>query len=245
MAHLYCITSPSGKQYIGIAKNMNKRWSVHVSEAMSGSKTALHNAIRKYGKESFNKKILVIGVYEYIKNLEISAISKFKTKSPKGYNLTIGGDGTIGFKHRAESKEIMRKVTAKRMEDSNARNHLRALNLGKKHSEESNLKKSLSTKQRHAKNPHPMLGKKHSEETKKKISNSLIGNSRTKGHKLTDEHKQKLSKAMKGRKFSDETLLKMRNAQLGKKYSAEVRARMSAAAKLREQRKREKIYEAV
>ena len=61
IAELYRLTSPSNKQYIGIAKNgLQSRFTVHVSEAKSGSMTALHKAIRKYGPDAFVKEILVV-----------------------------------------------------------------------------------------------------------------------------------------------------------------------------------------
>jgi group I intron endonuclease len=239
MAYLYRITSPSNKQYIGIAKDVNKRWSVHVAEASSGSKTAFHKAIRKYGKSAFTREILVIGEYEYIKNLEVAAISKFDTRSPNGYNLTDGGDGTVGYSHSDQAKKLMSEVTKLRMADPSAREYLRSINIGKKQSDETKNKKSIASRKMHQQKPHPMKGKTLSDETKRKISESLIGNSRTKGHKLTDEHKRKVSEAMKGRDFSDETRSKLRAAQLGRRYSAEVRAKMAAAARLREQLKKE------
>lgn len=63
------------------------------------------------------------------------------------------------------------------------------------------------------------LGKKRapfSTEWKEKLSKSLIGNQRTKGHKLSEEHKQKISDAVAGanhplwgKKFTEESKKKM------------------------------------
>ena len=56
------------------------------------------------------------------------------------------------------------------------------------------------------------LGRKLTNDHKQKITKSLIGNQRTKGKKLTEEHKRKCSESLKGRKFSDEHLANMRAA---------------------------------
>lgn len=179
MAELYRITSPSGKQYIGIAKNgLNSRWSIHISESKSGSNTALHNAIRKYGAEAFQKEVLVVADYEYIRDLECKAIELFNTFHPFGYNLTKGGDGTVGYLLSQEAKDAIKAATKKRMQDPSAREHLRQLNIGKKLTEETKAKTLGALKRYVQQHGGPMLGKKHSEDTKARISASLTGKKR-------------------------------------------------------------------
>jgi group I intron endonuclease len=96
VAYLYRLTSPSGRAYIGIAKNVRKRWQEHGNASRCGSKCALHSAIRKYGFENFIKEILVKSYIDYIKDLEVKAIVAYSTMVPAGYNMTAGGDGTFG-----------------------------------------------------------------------------------------------------------------------------------------------------
>lgn len=95
------------------------------------------------------------------------------------------------------------------------------------------------------------FGYSPSDETRARISQSLIGNQRTKGRKLSAEHRQKISEGMKGNRNSvgvvpsDSARANMRKAQLGRKHkpetiekiiagnkgkivSAETRARISA-----------------
>lgn len=212
MAVLYRLTSPSNKQYIGIAKNgVNYRFSVHVSESKSGSTTALHKAIRKYGANAFKKEVLVVSNYDYIKELEIKVIKAFNTLSPYGYNLTIGGDGTVGYQHTDETKEKISSLTKIRMADPKNRQHLSDLNTGKKLSEETKQKIASSSLGKK-----PMLGKNHSDEAKEKISKSLIGNIRTKGKPLSEEHKKKLSLAAKNRVFTEEHRANLRKAYLNR-----------------------------
>lgn len=63
--------------------------------------------------------------------------------------------------------------------------------LGVKRSEETKAKMRVSRRNR--------VEKPFSDEHKANLSKALIGNQRTKGHKLTDEHKAKLSAVSKGR----------------------------------------------
>ena len=236
MAELYRLTSPSNKQYIGIAKNgLHHRFSVHVAEAKSGSMTALHKSIRKYGADAFTKEILVVSDYEYIRDLEIKAIEAFKTMSPNGYNLTIGGDGTNGYSHTDCTKQKISDLAKIRMADPERRKHLSELNTGKKQSAETKEKIRLTSLGRR-----PMLGKKQSDEAKRKISEALMGNTHTKGMPFSDEHRAKLSAAGKVRVFTEQHRANLRKAQLGRKYSDEVKMNMSNASKIREQNKMEK-----
>lgn len=61
------------------------------------------------------------------------------------------------------------------------------------------------------------LGTKHTEQTRLKMSVMRIGNKNTLGHKLSDEHKKKISESLTGEK----------NGFFGRKHSAESIKRMS------------------
>ena len=105
VAHLYRLTSPSGRAYIGIAKNGKKRWQEHANASRCGSKCALHLAIKKYGFENFTKEILVKSYLDYAKDLEVKAIIAYSTMVPTGYNMTAGGDGAFGRIVTEEEKQ--------------------------------------------------------------------------------------------------------------------------------------------
>lgn len=108
MAYLYSLTAPNGKAYLGITNyTPEKRWQHHLYSALSNSKLAIHCAIRKYGWDNFKKEILVEGSFAYVKELEIKAIAVFNSFAPAGYNLTKGGDGTVG---RIPSQEAINKT---------------------------------------------------------------------------------------------------------------------------------------
>lgn len=99
MGCLYKLTSPSGKSYIGISsKTMDARWHKHVEHAMGKRDAgALYNALRKYGPENFIREQLVeCDDWETLCQMEIEAIQTHNTFSPSGYNITFGGEGTLG-----------------------------------------------------------------------------------------------------------------------------------------------------
>jgi group I intron endonuclease len=109
MAYLYRLTSPSGKSYIGIAKDYRRRWAIHRYRANQNGQGALYAAIRKYKWESFSSEVLVIGSFEYVKEMEVKAIAAFNTYHPHGYNLTRGGDGVVG---RRTPQDVRDKIAA-------------------------------------------------------------------------------------------------------------------------------------
>ena len=86
---------------------------------------------------------------------------------------------------------------------------------GKKHTELSKLKMSLSKKgiirseEHKRKLSQALIGRIMPDDVKFKISKSLIGNTHSVGRILTEEHKKKISDKLKGRIISEETKIKM------------------------------------
>jgi hypothetical protein len=71
-------------------------------------------AIRKYGWENFTKDILIDDVPEEdLNNLEINYIAFYNSFGPGGYNCTIGGGGTSGYKHTEEQLQAQSKRMTK------------------------------------------------------------------------------------------------------------------------------------
>jgi group I intron endonuclease len=102
---IYTITNTlNNKSYIGISSDLKRRWREHKNP--DGKCTNLHNAIKKYGYNLFVfKHIADAFTWKYACEIEKELIIDFNTKAPNGYNLTLGGDGTLGFKHTAEEKQ--------------------------------------------------------------------------------------------------------------------------------------------
>lgn len=111
---IYKFTSPNGKVYIGQTVNEEHRKSVHRNQAKN-PKDYFHRAIRKYGFENFKYEIIFrtkskdTDKLKYLLDtMEKYFIKKYDSTNPSiGYNLTIGGEGTVGYHHTKESKQKM------------------------------------------------------------------------------------------------------------------------------------------
>ena len=179
---VYCIKNTiNNKEYIGLTtRTVEQRWKQHIRESnKEGSwewNTPLGNAIKKYGKDSFQIFVLEECSSETeLKQKEIQLIRERKSlASETGYNLTLGGDGRLGYKLSEETK---RKIGES--------------NLGKIMSNEAKEKMSIAAKKRCVGKPSPMDGKKHTEESKQKIISFLTG------RKHSEESKRKRSESMK------------------------------------------------
>lgn len=125
---------------------------------------------------------------------------------------------------------------------SSTREKMSKSNKGRKLSDDHKMKLSISKKGEL--NPmygktgvrNSFYGKKHSEESKEKMSTShkeffKANGSPLKGKKLSEDHKQKLSKARQGSKHTPEARRKVSEGNKGKKRSPEVCRRMSERVK--------------
>lgn len=208
----------NGKNYIGWTdRGIDKRWRSHLSSAKRGSELAFHRAIRKYGELSFVGEVIGRSLDESnIKKMEIEQIKEYKSFGPEGYNMTAGGDGSTGriisettrdkfrIANKKENNPNWGKVPSEETRALLIANHGGSMS-GKKHSPASKLKMSISHKKLKRTEAHnKKIGNsnkgKHSnllsEEHKSKISKSLIGNTRTKGLKMSQEQKDKISKGV-------------------------------------------------
>jgi len=166
---IYLLTNTiNQKQYVGFtSKTLNERCEKHQSKARGGTKGHLYNAIRKYGWAVFTSEIIYMSkdVHHCKNEAEVALIADYNTHIGRGYNLTAGGDGTVGYIRSAEAiaKQIL-------------------THTGYKH--------TIETKQ---KLREANLGKKHSDDTKAKMSKSRLGNKYALGSKHSDEIKAKQS----------------------------------------------------
>lgn len=108
MYSVYLHISPSKKVYVGIT-------SYPVTTRWCGKEKAYSNnpyfvfAIRKYGWDSFEHKVIFKDLTKLdAKLIEIDLIYYYK-KIGKCYNITDGGEGHLGLKHTEEFKENLRK----------------------------------------------------------------------------------------------------------------------------------------
>ena len=108
---VYRLTSPSGKIYIGItSRSVKQRWNNGRGYTRC---RAMYKAIKKYGWENIKKEILLENTTESeAKSLEKLLIKLHRSNERGyGYNLTEGGDGTVGC---YPSEETRRKMSESR-----------------------------------------------------------------------------------------------------------------------------------
>ena len=143
----------NGKSYIGKScKSLKKRISFHYSSAKINN-FHFAKALRKYKKSDWEWKILYDEVpVNRLNKMEQWSISNYDTYA-SGYNSTLGGDGTFGYKLSEETKrkialskigKIQSASQRKKNSDANAgsNNHF----YGKKHSDETRAKMSECSK---------------------------------------------------------------------------------------------------
>lgn len=186
---VYLITNKtSNKKYIGITiRPLKSRINEHKS---CKTKSAVHDAIVKYGIEQFTiEQIDTAETYKELLEKEIYWIEKLGTFGKNGYNLTRGGEGSLGRIATEEtrtrlSEGVNKSLTPERIE------HL-----------------SNKTTEYFQNNPEKRA------EMSKKISKTLIGNQRAKGKKhknpRSKETRQQISNKLKGRIFSETTKQKI------------------------------------
>lgn len=181
----------NGKSYVGqTIGSLKKRKESHISVANRNiNNIYFHRSIRKYGTVNFYWKILhECNDIETLNKLEIYYIGLYDTYR-NGYNLTLGGDGSVGYE---VSENTKRKISASLEGENNPNygkfgknNHW----YEKSHSEESKKRMSEAQKRR-----------RHFEKIKGITFVGLKGKDHPNyGKKMSDEQKKRLSGIRKGR----------------------------------------------
>jgi len=184
----------NGKTYIG------QHITDNLEDGYLGSGQALKRAIKKYGKDNFEKEILLFARNQQALNiLEMMAVTPEFCEKRDNYNLREGG----GSKGRLCSETKKRISVAK----SGPKNH----NYGKKFSAETRAKMSRAKK-----------GRVVSLEARMKQSQKM------RGRKLTEEHRAKMSRSSRRLKPTPQLLEKMKKlyakpfAAIRNKHTGEV-----------------------
>jgi len=96
----------NGKQYIGVTtRDYMLRWGEHVAGTKS-TRGILWRAIRKHDPENFTVDLICESwSWEDLCVVEKCLIRQHGTMSPNGYNLTIGGEGVVGYNRTPEDIE--------------------------------------------------------------------------------------------------------------------------------------------
>lgn len=134
--------------YIGLTQNFKQRMLSHINLAFNNKKynesynKLLYRAFRKYGLDNFSFQVIhKCLTEEELYEKEKFYISKYDcskaiNKDAHGYNVTIGGEATLGYRFTDEQKKAVSKGVKAYYENK-----------------ENRLKKSKSAKEAYLKNP--------------------------------------------------------------------------------------------
>ena len=167
----------NNKAYIGItSKDPKDRWGKNGYNYRK-TQPVFYAAIKKYGWDNFdhivwaNNLNKVEATYMEIKLIAIFKTNCKKYKNPEyGYNMTDGGEGTLGLVHSDETKRIIGDKAKERYkfpEDNPM--------YGRRHSEKTKKKMSEERQGQNTGKDNSFYGKQHTEESKRRISESLKG----------------------------------------------------------------------
>ena len=93
LSHRKIGRTPEIKRYVGqTIQQFEERMEQHCLQVSLGSGYPFHNAIRKYGLDSFEKFLKKFPV-SHLDYYEEAIIRKLDSYAPNGYNLTYGGGG--------------------------------------------------------------------------------------------------------------------------------------------------------
>jgi group I intron endonuclease len=108
---VYLVTNKiNGKMYVGqTSQSLRKRWNRHKSPMNHRRSSYLFNAICKYGAGNFEvEPLVIVGTKQEMDFYETELIKFLDLRDPsKGYNLTEGGGGMLGFKLSDETRKKM------------------------------------------------------------------------------------------------------------------------------------------
>lgn len=194
------------RAYVGkTTRELNDRLNEHYKAAITNKRGLLYSAMRKHGLESFFLEKAIEITDNLLDEKERETINQLQTRSfQNGYNLTAGGDGTHGFKHKPDSRLGSKNSFFKRKHSVETREKIRQTLLkryGNHHKqkltpeEKRNQKSkrlSAALKLKWTQVKHPRLGKQHTSETKEKISRAHTGKT------LSFHHRKAIGLGVKG-----------------------------------------------
>lgn len=200
---IYVLTNRvNGKSYVGKDVNLGSRVKEHLRLQCPGC-VMIHRAIKKYGAENFDVKLIPYpGVsLEELSAIEVQTISEYDAYED-GYNLTKGGEGTVGYvpsdEWRAEKSDSMsgeKNHFYGKTHSVETRRLLSEVNTGRKHTKET--REDMSELQSGEGNG--FYGRRHTEESKREMSKKALGRVPwNKGKKATKEACRNQSEAHKG-----------------------------------------------
>jgi len=210
----------TGREYVGSAVNIEKRWKEHVRQATRGKHHSrfFQRSWLKHGAECMEFRVLLLCDKKRLLMYEQACIDGLRPV----FNVAPTAGSQLGFKHSDSAKAKMSAAA------SRTRNFT-----GHRHSEESRQRISerrkgkgggARTPERCANISAALTGKTVPEEVRKKISESLSGRTQSaetiekrmkklRGRKMPPGFAEAASARMMGKKMSPEALQKMRESR--------------------------------
>jgi group I intron endonuclease len=177
MTTIYKYTSHvNGKVYVGkTSQELLQRHNQH----RFGRHSPFNDALRKYGVDSFHLEILAEVDSAWSSFTEMLFIAALRSNDRRfGYNVTAGGEGTLGHRHLGDTKERIRQKMTGRLVTDDFRKKIGQLKQGNQYS----------------------LGLKRSQKYKDAVRSRMIGNQNAKGCVRSPETRLKMSLAAKRRR---------------------------------------------
>lgn len=236
------INKANGKMYIGIARDIVARWGHEGNNYKEKNKDGKYkqpvfaHALEKYSdwnNDWIHRIVLDNLTHEEACQNEIDLIDFYKTNvcrwntEANGYNMTDGGEGTVGRQFSQETREKMKLIKKEQMSTP----ELNPM-FGKYHSEETKEQISNALKLLYSnKENHPMYEKCHSEESKEKMKKSSK-------LRWTEEARKEVSNRQKERMSNP-----INTPWFGKHRSESTKQKMSEAAKNRSETHKSRLSE--
>jgi len=203
---IYCIkNSSNGKCYIGKSVQLNWRLKDHKKRLNGGYhfNEKLQRAWLKYGSSSFLFYTLELCGKKDLCSKEVEWIKKLDSRR-NGYNMTDGGDGSLGRPQGEVTREKLRRAFLGKPGHKHTEEHKLKMSRmlsgknnpmhGKSPTDETRNKQSLSLKELYSKKPHHSIGAKASKETRAKMSAQRRGDGNAfYGKKHSEESRKKMT----------------------------------------------------
>lgn len=216
----------TGKEYVGSATNLRRRWYEHQSALRRGvhHSAKLQRSWKKHGAAAFTFKPLLVCAPEMSVFYEQRAIEAMEP----WYNMSPTAGSSLGVKHTPETRARMSAANKGKVLTPEHRANMSAAQKGRRPTEATKAKISEA---------HRGLG--HSEATKKKLADI------NRGKEMPAAVRRKISAALKGvakpprtEQHSQRIAAANKGRGLGSKKSPETIAKMRVAARARVEKQR-------
>jgi group I intron endonuclease len=218
---IYSIRQKStGREYVGSAVNVTKRWKEHRRQADSGRHHSrfFQRAWSKHGCDDFEFRVLLVCAKHDLIAYEQACLDGLRP----AFNVSPTAGSQLGFKMNDEAKRKM-SVAAKKNKNFAGHNHTQE---SRRRISESRKGKGggLRSPERLRRISEALTGRTLSDETRKKISERLMGHKQSaetiakrveklRGRKMPEGFGETVAKKLRGIKRSAETVQRMRESK--------------------------------